>query len=580
MPEASTALRVLAADLLQQDPVAWRDHSGQGRVITVLPETESRFVGAGPGTVMVIFSSVMAGVVALLAIACVNVATVLLARASTRRKEVAVRLAIGASRRRVVRQLLTECGLLATAGGALGLMLAQWVAALFARFRPDGVPPFDLTLDSRILIFSLGASLLTVVLFGLAPALQTTKPDLNAELKDTARTVRVRGFRFGLRAGLVVTQVALSLALMIGAALMLRSANAGRTEDPGFRRAGVVNVHINLSAIPDRNNAHARFYRDAVDSVATLPGVERAALAGLLPMDGSNSQVTIRIAEGGNPISTSPDVNIVGAGYFALLDIPVRQGREFTAADSESSPSVAVVNETMARHFWNGEPVGKTFTDETTNEQVHVVGVVRDLRHRSFAEDPIPMVYLCAGQRTRTRMTLHVRTAVPPGVIAPAVQRTLHDLERSAGLTRAETMDEFFDRMMLPQRAGAGAAMATAMVELGLSVMALYGVIAFATTQRRREIGLRMALGASSRSVIALIMREGLLLTAAGVVFGVGVALLGGTALRSLLIGVEPADPVSFGAAILVLFVVGAAASYVPARSALNVDPSTALRSE
>ena len=397
MPEASTALRVLAADLLQQDPVAWRDHSGQGRVITVLPETESRFVGAGPGTVMVIFSSVMAGVVALLAIACVNVATVLLARASTRRKEVAVRLAIGASRRRVVRQLLTECGLLATAGGALGLMLAQWVAALFARFRPDGVPPFDLTLDSRILIFSLGASLLTVVLFGLAPALQTTKPDLNAELKDTARTVRVRGFRFGLRAGLVVTQVALSLALMIGAALMLRSANAGRTEDPGFRRAGVVNVHINLSAIPDRNNAHARFYRDAVDSVATLPGVERAALAGLLPMDGSNSQVTIRIAEGGNPISTSPDANIVGAGYFALLDIPVRQGREFTAADRESSPSVAVVNETMARHFWNGEPVGKTFTDETTNEQVHVVGVVRDLRHRSFAEDPIPMVYSMRG---------------------------------------------------------------------------------------------------------------------------------------------------------------------------------------
>ena len=188
---------------------------------------------------------------------------------------------MGASRRRVVRQLLTECGLLATAGGALGLMLAQWVAALFPRFRPDGVPPFDLTLDYRILLFSLGASLLTVVLFGLAPALQTTRPDLNAELKDTARTVRVRGFRFGLRAGLVVTQVALSLALMIGAALMLRSANAGRTEDPGFRRAGVVNVGINLSPSRTATAPTRVSIRMPCDSVATLPGVERVALAGL-----------------------------------------------------------------------------------------------------------------------------------------------------------------------------------------------------------------------------------------------------------------------------------------------------------
>jgi predicted permease len=580
LPEAAAALRVRAADLYRQDPAAWRDRAGRGRVVTALPETAARFADAGPGSVTLIFSSVMAGVVALLAIACVNVATVLLARATTRRKEIAVRLAMGASRGRVVRQLLTECALLAAAGGAFGLMIAQSVAALFLRFRPDGAPAFDLTLDYRILIFSIGASLVTVVFFGLAPALQTTRPDLNAELKDTPRSVRVRGFRFGLRAGLVVIQVALSLAFMIGAALMLRSSHAGRTEDPGFRREGILSVGINLSTMPDRRGAHARFYQEAVRSVAAMPGIERVALAGLVPMDGTNSQTTIRIASGSSSFSTSPDINEVSPGYFGLLDIPVKQGREFTAVDRDSSPLVAVVNETMARRAWNGDAVGKVFRKENTHELFQVAGVVGDLRHRSFAEDPIPMVYFCATQRSRPMMTLHVRTAVPPRVIAPALQRALHEIDRAAGLTAAETMSEYVDRVTLPQRLGAGAAMATAGLELALAVMALYGVIAFAASQRRREIGLRMALGASSRSVIALIMREGLLLTGVGVVLGAGVALVGASGLGSMLIGIGPADPVSFGGATLLLLLVGAAASYVPARSASSVDPSTALRSE
>lgn len=580
LSEATAALRVVAAGLLRQDAAAWRDRAGRGRVITALPETTARFAGSAPGSVMSIFSSVIAGVVALLAIACVNVATVLLARATARRKEIAVRLAIGASRPRVVRQLLTECALLAAAGGALGLMIAESCAGLFLRFRPDGVPALDLTLDYHVLLFSVGASLLTVVFFGLAPALQTTRPDFNAELKEAARVVRVRGFRLGLRASLVVIQVALSLALLVGGALMLRSAQAGRTEDPGFRRDDVLSVGINLSTIPDRGGAHARFFQQAVRSIAELPGVERVALASLIPMGGENRHTTIRIAGGQSPMSTSPDINEVGPGYFTLLDIPVKQGREFTAADGRSSAPVALVNETMARRFWDGDPVGKAFIDEITGEQVHIVGVVRDLRHRSFGEDPMPMVYFCAGQRSRPRMILHVRTRVPPRAMTPALQRTLHEIDRAAGLTRAETMSEHFDRVTLPQRLGARAAIATAVLELALAVMALYGVIAFAAAQRRREIGLRMALGASGGSVIRLIMREGLLLTVLGVGLGVVVALLGGSALRSVLIGIGPADPVSFGSAVLVLLLVGAAASYVPARRASSVDPSIALRSE
>lgn len=252
LPEASAALGMLAADLSRLDPAAWRDQAGRPRFVTALPELEARFAGAGPALALSVFGSVMAGVMALLAIACVNVATVLLARATTRRKEIAVRLAMGASRRRVVRQLLTECALLAAAGGTLGLLLAQWAAAVFVRFRPDGMPHVDLTLDFRILLFGIAASLLTVAFFGLAPALQTTRPDLNAELKGTSRAVLVRGFRFGLRSALVVIQVAVSLALMIGASLLLRSAHAGLTEDPGFRRDGVMSVGIDLSTIPDR----------------------------------------------------------------------------------------------------------------------------------------------------------------------------------------------------------------------------------------------------------------------------------------------------------------------------------------
>jgi predicted permease len=572
--EANAALKILAANLYRQDPAAWGDRTGRGRAVTVLPETEARFASGGPGVVLGIFSGVIAGVVALLAIACVNVATVLLARATTRRKEIAVRLAVGASRGRVVRQLLTECAILAAAGGTLGLLFAQSAAALYLHFRPDEAPAFDLTLDYRVFAFSIAASLLTVVLFGLAPALQTTRPDVNAELKDTARPVRVRGLRFGLRSGLVVTQVALSLAFVIGAALMFRSSVAGRTGDPGFRREGVFSVGIDLSTIPDRR-AHARFYQEATRAVAGIAGVDRVALAGLVPMDGTNSQAEFRMPWG----SSSPDINEVGAGYFALLDVPVKRGREFTADDRESSPRVVVVNETMAQRAWHGDALGKILTDKETNELFQVVGVVGDLRHRSFAEAPIPMVYFCAAQRSRQKMTLHVRTQAPPRVIAPVVQRTLHEIDRAAGITVAETMSEYVARITLPQRLSAAAAVATGTLELALAVMALYGVIAFTATQRRREIGLRMALGATRQSVIGLIMREGLVLTSAGVVLGVGVALVGASGLGSMLIGVGPADPLSFSAAALLLLLVGAAASYIPARSASGVDPSTALRS-
>jgi predicted permease len=578
--EADAALRVLAADLAQRDPAAWREESGRGRVVTVKPEIEARFVEESGSIAVEIMLGVIGAVVGLLAVACVNVATVLLARASTRGKEIAVRLAVGASRRRVVRQMLTECAVLAVAGGALGVLIAQWAAALFVRFRPAEVPAFDLTLDYRILLFSVSASAFTVVLFGLAPALQTTRPDVQSALKDAVRTVRLRGWRFNLRSALVVVQVALSLALLIGGALMLRSTLAGRTTDPGFRVRDIVSVSIDASTVPNRDGGDVRFYEEAVRAASSLPGVERAALAALVPRDGSNSQNELRVGQGASAYTVLPDLNIVCPGYFAMLEIPVLAGREFTEADSATAPAVAVVNERMARETWNGDAVGKTFVNMTTNTVVRVVGIVRNLRHRSFGEEPRAMVYFNATQRVRPRMTLHVRTSVPPAVLGPALQRSIRAINRSAALPRVETMAEFFERMMIAQRLGASAAMGTSIVELSLALMALYGVLAFAATQRRREIGVRMALGATNRSILGLIMREGLVLTGAGIVLGLAIAVAAGMGLRSLLIGVGPADPVSFLGASLLLLGVATLAGYVPARRALRVDPSAALRSE
>jgi predicted permease len=579
--EADAALGLLAAQLFQHDPAAWKDEDGRSRIFTLRPELEARLVGAGAGAVAGLVSSVTAGIFALLTIACVNVATVLLGRASTRRKEIAVRLAIGASRRRVVQQLLTECALLAVCGGAFGLLLAQWSAGLFARFWPDEAPPFNLDLDYRVLLFSLGASALAVLLFGLAPALQTTRPDVNAELKDSARVLRVRRWRLGLRDALVVVQVALSVAFLIGAGLLYRSFRAGATEDPGFRRAGVLNVAINVSPIATDRAAYARFYREATRSVAAIPGIEHAAVASLVPLDGSNRVMKIDFtAVDGRPESSWPDVNVVSAGYFALLDIPVLQGRECTLSDGPTAPRVAVINESLAERIGRAGAIGSTFKDADDDTRFQIVGIVRDVRHRSLAEAPRRMAYFCADQGYDARMTLHLRTNVAAAAAGETVLRTLHQINQAAALGAVETMGAYIDRANTPQRLGGMAAAATAVVELTLAVMALYGVIVSATIQRTREIGVRMALGAQAGSVVRMMMRDGLVLACLGVGAGVGLALATGPALSDLLIGVGAIDPVSFVISVVLVILVAAAAAYFPARRAAHVDPVQALRSE
>jgi predicted permease len=578
--QAQAALDLLAAQLHRAYPEDWKSADGRGRRITVLPELEARHATAGLGMVRWLFLSVMAGVLTLLGIACVNVATVLMARASTRRKEIAVRLALGASRGRIVRQLLTECALLAVAGGALGVWIAHSGGRLFERFRMDGMPPFDLTLDVRILVFAIGASALTVILFGLAPALQTTKIGVNAELKGMAPALRVRRLRIGLRDGLVVTQVAVSLVLTVVAGLLLRSVYESRTADPGFRRDDIVNIGVDLSTLPGGPDAHAAFYREAVDAVKALPGVDGVALAGLVPLSGSNMQYEFLLGAGDDATRILPYVNVVGPGYFRMLDIAVRSGREFTGADVNGGPPVALVNDVMAQRYWQGAALGKTLRVEETGETVDVVGVVRGVADMDFNGEVRPMVFLCAGQRYRARMTLHVRSEAPASAIGPALERALHEINRTAALTPARTMHDHIAFATLGQRIGGAGAAATGVLELSLAIMALYGVIAYSAAQRMREIGLRMALGAPAASVTRLVMHHGLVLSAVGVAIGGVVAIAMGPALQSLLIGVSPLDPATLVLSMLLMIGAGTAASYLPARRAMRVDPMTALRAE
>ncbi len=576
--EADAALRVLSAQLFRQYPVEWANRAGRARSVTIMRELDAR---ARPGEAMGVLGAMIAAVVLLVGIACVNVATVLLARAATRRKEMALRLALGASRPRVVRQLLTECALLAVAGGALGLLLAQTSAALFARFRPNEAPAFDLTVDYRVALFSAATSMLAVLFFGLAPALQTTRADVTREMKDREPVVRTRRFRFGLRDVLVVVQIATSLVLVLGAALMVRSLRAVGTEDLGFRRYGIVNVAVDLSTSASRGpDLSEAFVRDALRAVKGLPGVQTAAFAGLVPLDGSTRHHGIEVQLAGRTVTESVDVNSVSSGYFRMLELPLVQGREFGDVDRAGSPPVAVINEAMAARFWGTSALGSTFRDPDTGDTIEVVGIVRDFRHRFFTESPRPMAWFPVSQQPVQRGTLHIVTQEAPAAIGPALRDVLRTLEPAMGLQGPATMQDYVEFVTLPQRISGGAAAALGLLELGLAAMALYGVIAFTVARRTREIGIRVALGASSRSVARMIMRDGLVLAVSGIVLGVLASFAAAPAFASLLIGIGPADPVSVGVAAVVILLVAATASYVPARRALRVDPSVALRTE
>jgi predicted permease len=519
-----------------------------------------------------------------LLIACANVANLLLARAGARRKEIAIRLSLGASRVRLVRQLLTESVLLALLGGAAGLLIAYWSKDLLLAARPPQFLPngLELKLDGGVLAFTFLVSVLTGLLFGLAPALQASQPDLVTELKD--RTLEPGGRRrVTLRGALVMAQVALSLISLIGAGLFIKSLRNTQRIDPGFETQGLLMLTFDLGAQGyDRARSEA-YYREAVDRVKALPGVTAAGLSSNLPIGGGFSRTVF--PEGHEPAAGSTGtfvvVNTIAPGYLDVAGIALRRGRDLAESDRDGAPAVVLVNEAMAKKFWpNEDAIGKRFKffgDESFRE---VAGVVEDTKVFTLGEDPRPVAYVPLYQMFETTMTLNVRTSGDPAPLLDSVRRTVQALEPNLPLTNVQTVATLLDQTLWLPRMGASLLAIFGLLALALAAIGIYGVMSYAVSQRTHEFGIRMALGARARDVLALVFRQGLLPVAAGLLLGLVAALAVTRVIATFLVGVGASDPVTFAGIALLLLAVSILASYVPARRATRVDPMIALRYE
>jgi predicted permease len=537
-----------------------------------------------------VFAGLLTVVVGLvLMIACANVANLLLARAVLRRHEVAVRLALGASRWRLIRQLLTESVMLALLGGAAGCLLAFWLNSLLRSFHPPTPVPIEInaTLDARVLGFALAVSTLSGVLFGLAPALFASKLDLVTMLKDDRRIGGGRKARFSMSNLLVVSQIAVSLVLLICAGLFIRSLGQAQSIDPGFETERVITVPLDLEPGGYDETRGRLFYLQSLDQVERIPGVQRASLAEIIPLMLHRAHAPVAVegyeATGGDfPVL---DANTVGPHYFETMSIPIIAGREFTLQDREGAAPVVIVNEMMARRFWQGPqsalgrrlrfPLpqgGNAFTP-----YLEVVGVAKDSKYASMGEEPRLFFYLPALQNYRRQITLHVRTAGEPGQLRSAVRDSIQALDKGL-LVEVSTMRENLAVAFLPARVAAWLLGLIGLLGLSLALVGIYGVISYAASQRTGEIGLRVALGAQSRDILRLVIGQGLKLTLIGVALGGAVAMGITRFLSSLLVGVSAIDPVTFLAVPFLLTTVAIAACWIPAWRATKVDPLSALR--
>ena len=525
----------------------------------------------------------------ILLIACANVANLLLARAAARRKEIAVRLALGASRWRIVRQLVTESLLLAASGGAAGLLFAEWLAELLLTYNPYKIDlaqtTFGRTLDARVLLFTLLVSALSGLVFGLAPALQSSRPDLIPALKGEVSALRQGARRLGPRSLLVVLQVALSVVVLVGAGLLVRSLRNLFAIDPGFKPAGVLLVPVSL---PSKSYDQARgreFFRELTERLRALPGVESVSTATVTPLGGGVYTRSVTV-EGYTPEpgqNLGVDSNEVGPGYHELMGIPLVQGRGFNEQDRAGAPPVAVINEAMARAYFPGQnPVGKRLWLGKGSKPLEIVGVARDSKYHNLVESPLPHfdTPILQDPYAYLYVTVYVRTSGEASALLPAVRREVKALDPRLTLAGAETLSEQLGDSLAAARMAATLTTLFGLVALLLSAVGLYGAISYSVLQRTREIGIRMALGARGPDVLVLVIGKGVLLTAVGAGVGLAAALALTRLARSLLYGVSATDPATFAAITLLLSAVALLACYIPARRATKVSPTVALRYE
>jgi macrolide transport system ATP-binding/permease protein len=537
---------------------------------------------------------------AVLLLACANVANLSLSRGAARGREIAIRLAIGASRGRLVRQLLTESVLIAVAGGGLGFLLGYGaVAALRAAPLPAGAPPLTVRfVDVRVLGFTLAVSILAGVIFGLAPALGAARTALVPALKDGRAAADPRGRRLDLRGGLVIGQTALSLLLLVAAGLFLRSLQRTQAIRPGFDADRLVVTLLQIDLLRYTRDQGREFYRQVIEDVRALPGVESAGVARVAVLAGGGRSSSLHIegrsgpvdevrSEGGGPVRGTDvvNVNVVDAGYFETMGIPLVSGRGFGEEDGATAPPAAIVNEAFARvHFPQGTggdvPSPRISLDGPRGPWRAVVGVFRDSKYRTLTEPPTPTVYLPLAQNHETGVFLYVRAARDPASLVPSLRRTVWSREPNLPLPEVQPVMDMIGGSLYAARMGAMLLSVFGGLALLLSAIGVYGVMAFSVARRTREIGVRMALGAHRGTVLRLVVADGMRLVAAGALLGLAGALAGGRWLESFLYGISSVDGMTYAGVALLLGLVALIACLIPARRAASVDPLVALRSE
>ena len=530
----------------------------------------------------------------LLLIACGNVANLLMVRTASRRREIAIRLALGASRGRLVRQLLTEGLLLSLLASGVGLLLAPWATRLVLAFQQ---PAYDLRglglgLDTRVLAFTLALALLTGIFFGLAPALQSSNPDLTTALKDGAPAGGPHKSR--LQGLLVVAQVALSLALLICAGLVVRTMQKVLTLDKGFDTDRRLLLSLDLSIQGYSPEAGRSFYEQLIRRLGSVPGVTSASFAKTVPPNDWSDRLSV-FYEGQEPppdaLRADPemgirvDLNRIAPNYFRTLGIPLLQGRDFKEVDREGAPLVAVVNEKLAEKLWPGEsPLGRRlsapFLGGPARPPVEIIGVARDTRYRTLLDEAPPILYLPVLQAYDGRTTLVIHTAGEPAALTEAVRAEVGQVDKHIPLFAVKSMSDQVATTLWQQRMAAGLIGVFGGLSLLLAAIGIYGVISHSVTERTRETGVRVALGASPGAVVKLFIRRGVRLALIGVVLGVVAGFSLTRLMTGLLYGVGPTDPAIFIGASVLLLAVALSASYIPARRATKVDPMVALRHE
>ncbi|HJR58713.1 MAG TPA: ABC transporter permease [Vicinamibacterales bacterium] len=518
----------------------------------------------------------------ILVVASANVANLLLARAHARQGEVAMRQALGASRARVVRQMLTEGAVLAFAGGALGLLAAYWIVALF-EIRTAGGTLLTLRLDPNVTVLGFAAvlSLIVAIGSGLLPALSSSRPDLVTVIKGTSDNLRSRLGRQHIRGALVVVQVALSLVLVVGAGLFLRSLSRLQSIDPALSNSRVLAATLNLTLRGYDEPRGRQFYTDVLERVSAVPGVESASLAYVLPVTAGGIRMDVQgastkpAAEGMVAVELVP----VSPGFFGTVGIPLVAGRDFGRGDSPGAPKVVIVNETMKQKFWpSGTAVGEPFS--IGGEVYQVVGVARDTKYRNLREEPRNVMYLAYAQDHQASANLLIRSALPADRVIEGVRAAMRQVDSAMPLYNVRTLAEHVSRSMYVDRLRAELIGYLAALALVLAAIGIYGVLSFTVAERTREVGIRIALGAHPRSVVGMVVGSGVRLAVIGLVAGLVLSTWLTRAIASDLFGISPSDPLTLAASCAVLLAVVLLATVVPARRATRIDPMVALRGE